>query len=151
MNSVLRYYFNTSFIKRFTFLMIKAPCLSVFFITSFRIWFGMLYAPNHEHEKRSNTLIFFFFFFFFFLHEFKSGYNFAPWHSSLDITRMTLQKFADLGYETFLHPPYSPYLSFTNYLLFKHLDTVSFCLFGGFLSKKFRSKGEVETLNISKH
>ncbi|KAF2366918.1 Transposase type 1 [Trinorchestia longiramus] len=54
------------------------------------------------------------------------------------VARMTVQKLTELGYETLLHPPYSPYLSPTDYHLFKHLST--------FLDgKTFRSKQEVET------
>ncbi|KAF2368840.1 hypothetical protein FHG87_000395 [Trinorchestia longiramus] len=52
--------------------------------------------------------------------------------------RMTLQKLTDLGYETLLHPPYSPDLSLTDYHFFKHLDNI-------FEQKTFRTKEEVES------
>jgi len=38
------------------------------------------------------------------------------------VAQSMLQKLNDLGYETLLHPPYSPDFSPTDYHFFKHLD-----------------------------
>ena len=38
------------------------------------------------------------------------------------ITKLTLQKLNEIGYETLFHPPYSPDLSSTDYHFFKHLN-----------------------------
>ena len=38
------------------------------------------------------------------------------------VSRKTLQKLNEMGYETLPHSPYSPGLSPTNYHFFKHLD-----------------------------
>ena len=44
-------------------------------------------------------------------------------NSQPHVARMTLQKFIDLWYETFLHPTYFPDFSTTDYNFFKHSYT----------------------------
>ena len=56
------------------------------------------------------------------------------------VARMALQKLTDLGYETFLHPPYSSDLLLIDYHFF-------FRAYGHYsMQKTFSFKGEVEIL-----
>ena len=40
------------------------------------------------------------------------------------VAQLMLQKWTELGYKVLPHPPYSPYLSPTDYHFFKHLDNL---------------------------
>uniref|UniRef100_A0A663MRX9 Histone-lysine N-methyltransferase SETMAR n=1 Tax=Athene cunicularia TaxID=194338 RepID=A0A663MRX9_ATHCN len=50
----------------------------------------------------------------------------------------TLQRLNELGYETLIHPPYSPDLLPTDYHFFKHLNSF-------LCGRHFRNQGEAET------
>lgn len=54
------------------------------------------------------------------------------------VSRKTLQKLNDLGYETLPHPAYSPDLSPTDYHIFKHLDNF-------IKGRVFKSQTDAET------
>lgn len=54
------------------------------------------------------------------------------------VSKMTVQKLHDLGYEILPHPPYSPDLSPTDYHFFKHLTSF-------ILEKNFKNQNDVET------
>ena len=88
-------------------------------------------------NKKSDALLFFFFFLFFFYMSLSFVIILFHDNARPRVTRMTLQKVTDSGYETLSHPPYSSDLSATEHYFFKRLDT--------FCTKNIRFHGRVET------